>query len=331
MNKPVLIFLSWMSFVSLGWSQDIHYTQFNLAPMTVNPAYTGRFLGTFRAGGIYRDQWASVTRNQFTTPSVYLDIPLTKGLEENDWIGVGAYIYQDKAGDLEFSQGALLLSAAYHRALDRNATRYLSFGVQAGMAQRRLALNDQAVTENMLIGGPPEEIPGDEKRFLDVHAGLIYSGPVEGSGLLRLGAAVHHITSPEHGLLQENEKKDLKFTLHGSLDHTLSNGLLLTPQALVQVAGNAWEASLQALVGFQIKPEDNFNIYVGGGYRVLDAFHLIVQADYKDFRAGFGYDVNVSRLTTASSTFGAIEFGISYIAKLYKKPEVDPVIFCPRF
>lgn len=52
--------------------QDIHFTMYNMSPMTLNPAMAGKFEGTFRIGGIYRDQWASVIANQFRTPSAWL-------------------------------------------------------------------------------------------------------------------------------------------------------------------------------------------------------------------------------------------------------------------
>ena len=46
------ICLSWTNLIG----QDIHFTRFYDAPITLNPAKAGDYLGTFRAGGIIRDQ-----------------------------------------------------------------------------------------------------------------------------------------------------------------------------------------------------------------------------------------------------------------------------------
>ncbi|MEN9416069.1 MAG: hypothetical protein RLZ62_2373, partial [Bacteroidota bacterium] len=49
-------------------AQDIHFSQYNMSPMTLNPANIGGFEGTARISGIYRSQWTSImSRDQFET------------------------------------------------------------------------------------------------------------------------------------------------------------------------------------------------------------------------------------------------------------------------
>ena len=73
----------------------------------------------------------------------------------------------------------------------------------------------------------------------------------------------------------------------------------------------------------------------GLGYRsgagFGDAIQIILGADIKEFRLMFGYDVNVSRLAGASGGSGAFELSAQYIGTIYKRPNPDPIIFCPRF
>ena len=40
--------------VATTMAQDIHFTQFTMSPLTLNPGLTGKFEGTVRIGGIYR-------------------------------------------------------------------------------------------------------------------------------------------------------------------------------------------------------------------------------------------------------------------------------------
>jgi hypothetical protein len=57
------------------FAQDIHFTQFDMQPLIINPAFTGMFDGKVRAGAIYRNQWASVTV-PYVTFGGYADLPL---------------------------------------------------------------------------------------------------------------------------------------------------------------------------------------------------------------------------------------------------------------
>src|SRR5688572_5091034 len=38
-------------------AQDIHFSQYYFSPLTMNPAYTGKYKGDFRLFGNYRKQW----------------------------------------------------------------------------------------------------------------------------------------------------------------------------------------------------------------------------------------------------------------------------------
>jgi len=52
-------------------SQDPHFSQFFSSPLTLNPAFCGKFNGTIRAAANYRDQWPSINRAyQTATASV---------------------------------------------------------------------------------------------------------------------------------------------------------------------------------------------------------------------------------------------------------------------
>ncbi|MEM6964514.1 MAG: type IX secretion system membrane protein PorP/SprF, partial [Bacteroidota bacterium] len=82
---------------------------------------------------------------------------------------------------------------------------------------------------------------------------------------------------------------------------------------------------------YHLNEEKDMTLNVGLGYRLRDATKFIVGMDYKQFRVGAAYDLTVSDLRDADGVPGGFELGASYIAKIYKKPDVKPVIFCPRF
>src|ERR1039457_1159201 len=80
-----------------AYAQDIHFTQFDMTPLVINPAFTGMFDGRVRAGAIYRNQWASVTV-PYVTYGAYVDMPLI--IERNgSYLASGLQLYKDQAGD----------------------------------------------------------------------------------------------------------------------------------------------------------------------------------------------------------------------------------------
>ena len=49
------------SLINYFHSQDIHFSQFNLSPLNLNPSLTGSYNGDYRFTGSHRNQWSSVT------------------------------------------------------------------------------------------------------------------------------------------------------------------------------------------------------------------------------------------------------------------------------
>ena len=69
----------------------------------------------------------------------------------------------------------------------------------------------------------------------------------------------------------------------------------------------------------------------GIGYRLRDATKFIVGMDYGPFKVGAAYDLTISDLRDATSSANGFELAATYVAAIFKKPDVKPVIFCPRF
>ena len=56
-------------------AQDPHFSQFFSSPMTLNPAFTGKFNGQVRAAANYRNQWPTINR-AYETGTVSIDFPI---------------------------------------------------------------------------------------------------------------------------------------------------------------------------------------------------------------------------------------------------------------
>ena len=346
-----LLFLFFISLAATSTTaQEIHFTQFYLSPLTTNPAYTGAFEGTFRIGGIYRDQWGGVTSSPYRTPSFYVDAPLLM-VGKRSWLGVGGMVYGDKAGALKLATSQAMGSVALHMALDKKSKSIFSFAVQAGYTSRKLDLTAARFADGIESGSTSREfnsagmVEGDfNSNVFDLNVGVLLKSQINKGMRMELGASLKHLLTPDYHLnigatgdstttspSQEAWDLPANFLFHGQFFIDLNDKWVAKPAFLFQTLSGANEIMVQAIGGYHLNEAKDMTLNFGIGYRLRDATKFIVGMDYKQFKAGIAYDLTVSDLADAPGTAGGFELGVSYIARIFKKPTVDPVIFCPRF
>jgi len=115
---------------------------------------------------------------------------------------------------------------------------------------------------------------------------------------------------------------------HARLDLEMSEKWRFQPTVFLQSTNSTSSISLQAWGSRKLK--DNLAMRMGLGYRTGDAGKVMFGFDTDKLRAALAYDVTLSQARNADSYQGAFELGLAYIFNIYKKPEVDPTILCPR-
>jgi hypothetical protein len=81
---------------------------------------------------------------------------------------------------------------------------------------------------------------------------------------------------------------------------------------------------------------DNLGIFGGGFARMnsggsFDAFILNLGTEVYSTRIGLSYDINVSGLSGASQSQGAVEVSVVYIYKKKNYQSVNYPMYCPKF
>jgi type IX secretion system PorP/SprF family membrane protein len=354
MKSIVTVVIALMLCTSHMRSQDIHFTLFDMIPLAFNPAETGAFYGTYRISGIYRDQWIAVAGvpDEFKTPAVTVDLPIIKGFRDQDWVGAGVMFYSDKAGELGLTNGSFKLSAAYHLGLNKKGTTVLSFGYQFGSVGRRISAKGLQKLRLESNGFDPTMPNGDpilsniselKSSYRDHVGGVYFKSQVNKTDLLEIGFSIGNIGNPNTSLFgggnrdstiqtPSRTQSPLKFIGSASYRALLNSKFALKPIFFMQALGKASEIVVQVIGEYLINPEKQIVLRTGVGYRVADAFQLIVGMDFKDnIKVTLGYDINLSKLSAASNGIGGFELSAVYIGKIYKKPDPEPILFCPRF
>lgn len=347
--KTLLPFFVILVFVGQLKAQDLHNSLFYMNPLHINPAFSGSFEGTYRVGGLYRDQARTIVNNAYSTPSFYIDAPIIM-IGKRHWLGVGGLMFQDMAGDGKLRTASFQLSGAIHASIDNKSNNVLTLGVQWGQVQRTIKnlrgyragdelekilqgasnpLTDDEVLNSTGSGGNPGKLE-PEKSFTDINAGILLKSKLAGNRDFNIGVSARHITQPNPNFAASNVDIPLRITAHAQFNTPLKGNWSLTPEIYYTNMDPASQLQLHGWVGYMVRPEKNIKLNAGLGYRNSDAGQFLFGIDYGNMKAQFAYDITLSELNKANNYFGGFEIAIYYIGRIYKKPEVKPVILCPH-
>ena len=344
--KKSLLGLIFIAVFGTVHGQDIHYSMFQMSPVGLNPSLAGSFSGTARVGGVYRIQdvltgstEGIAARRGYETYTAFVDLPVVRGIREQDWIGLGVGLNSDVAGIGNFRETTSIQAVSYHYPLDKKRLNVISFGVNSGTVSYNFKKYTNYEFENENETYFSGYNPKDEKTSPDFGLGISYKGRLDKLSAIRAGVSAFHVTNPINNLSRGSTNSNKKpSTVVGFVeyDRLINSRTRIIPAALVQVAGRSTEIAFQALAAYYFDPQKDITIYGGLGFRMnrlnpADAVPVYLGFDIGDVKARLAYDFTISGKTYTNRGFGALEFSVNYILKLYKRPKIDPAIFCPRF
>jgi type IX secretion system PorP/SprF family membrane protein len=316
-------------------AQDPHFSQFFASPLTLNPAFTGKFGGTWRLAANHRDQWPSIPKAYVTT-SASIDFPILKSrIPDKDVFGVGVSGLSDASanGILKLNYGSVSMS--YHKALDENGYNTIGAGFQGtysslNLDQSKLTFGTM-LSQNGFTDESGREVlqNGNKQSYFDINAGLLYSGSTNGQNNFYLGASMYHINRPKVGFKDRNWYLSGRISAHAGGSFPLSDLLTLHASAIYQTQNKASETTLGAAIAANLSydPEKPSAIYIGSWVRLNDAIVPYIGLEFGGLRIGISYDFNISNLKAATASRGGSEFSIIFI----KRPPDYQGIPCPKF
>ena len=130
---------------------NAHFSQFYLAPLSLNPALTGNFNGLFRISGIYRDQEPGLTMGKpaFSEPSISVDFSLLRNKLKNGALGLGLVFVNDEQNGGAFNINTILGSVAYNMNLTPKFQ--LGVGLQGGVITEKANLNQLTFNDGYYV------------------------------------------------------------------------------------------------------------------------------------------------------------------------------------
>lgn len=340
-----------LCFISLSFvlsAQDGHFTLYDYAPLSVNPAYTGNYSGTYRIGGIYRDQWSAISggANAFRTPMVYVDAPLLLVGKKGHWVGAGLMAQLDEAGSLNQKTNNFGLSASFNYLMNRKKNTVVSLGLQ-GVSRTRSLKDPNFNAENTILNtGEPDNVlqglqaGGDNAPKASgfvVNAGVSLKTALSKKASFVAGISAMNINAPNQSLSTNSQnsknaefKLPLRMNAHAGVTAQLNDKWTLNPTLLFSTIRNQNEIDLQVWADYLLNKEKEIDLRFGLGHRLGRDIQPLVGINYGNINAAIGYDIRLGGLGEAITRRGGVELAVSYTGVIFKKPEVPPVFFCPQ-
>ncbi|HRH71313.1 MAG TPA: PorP/SprF family type IX secretion system membrane protein [Flavobacteriales bacterium] len=315
-------------------AQDIHFSQFFNAPLSLGPGSIGAFKGDYRVNGIFRQQWRSVTV-PYRTFALGGDAANVAGVPG---LGVGAWLYNDRAGDSRLDQFHFSLGASWTQRWGTEKDQAITGGVQFGLTS--LTLDQSALTfDNQYNGFYYDPSLANGERFdrfglvhPDLHAGLVYRYTPAPRTALQVGFGLFNLTHPMIGFLGgPGVPLDGRTGVHALGQFPISDDLDLMPMVQYMQQGTFNEMDLGANLRYILLDRYGLNraVQFGAHYRAADAGYLYVGFEYDDWTFGSSYDINTSDLVPASRNRGGFEITA---VRIFRRHPAVPVRFkaCPE-
>ncbi len=332
--RKISLFICTVFLTVSAFAQDPHFSQFFSSPLTLNPAFTGKFDGQWRLAVNHRDQWPSIPK-AYVTSSGSFDFSVMKDkLPAGDVFGIGISGLSDASANDQLKLNYGSVSMSYHKALDENGYNTIGAGFQGTYSS--LTLDEGKLTfedmlrQNGFTGARTDFFAnGNNQNYFDINAGILFSGSSDGTNNYYAGVSVYHVNRPKVGFKDQNYFLENRLTVHGGGSVLVADALTLNASIIHQRQAKASETTLGGALAYNLNTEqDNpSNIFVGAWVRVNDALIPYVGLEVGGLRIGASYDVNISSLKTATASRGGSEFSLIYI----KRKAESSGIPCPRF
>ena len=317
-----------LTFVGIG--QDMQFTQFNAAPLYLNPGFAGSTI-EHRFATSYRNQWTAIP-GHFVNYAFAYDYNLA---EFNS--GLGLLFAREQAGTGKMGNTEIGLLYSYHFQIDNKV--FIQPGIKFNYITRGVDFSKLIFNDQLARGGSPttaDDIEIDNVSYMDLTFGFLVF-----SEKYWAGVSFNHMNEPNQSLTSGESPLYMKFSAHGGYKFELSEGgrkSLNTSYFNLAFHYKAQQKFDQLDLGaYYTREPFTFGIWYRGlpglksyeGVLNNDALAIILGYKIEDYnlKIGYSYDITVSRL--AANSAGSHEISLVYEVASKKKKRRGKRFFVP--
>ncbi|MDP4262991.1 MAG: PorP/SprF family type IX secretion system membrane protein [Bacteroidota bacterium] len=325
------------SFVAQA-QQDINFSQFYELPLLRNPALAGIFNGNVRFTAAYRNQWQSITV-PYRTMALGSEIKFFKGLSSGDFITTGFQLTNDVAGDSKLKRTQFFPVLNYHKLLNEESSSFISLAFMGGPVNEsfdpgKLQFDDQFVNGAYSASNPTSQTFSKTSfNYWDASTGLSFTSLINNNLKFYFGAGMFHFTKPRLSFMTDNDirlNKKYGFNTGLSTYTNLYNRIVVYADYFIQGGNRLAQGGFLFTRNLDTGGDDaRLSLSGGAAYRWKDAFVPVVKINTNQLSIGLSYDVNISKLRTASSYRGGFELTLSYMGLWNAENSDAEKVHCP--
>jgi type IX secretion system PorP/SprF family membrane protein len=319
-------------------AQDLHFSQFYEFPLLRNPALAGIFSGNFRLTAAYRNQWQSVTV-PYRTMAVSGECKLLRGFSTGDFITAAVQATNDVAGDSRLQRTQIFPVINYHKLLNEEKTTFLSLAFMGGPVSEhfdatKLRFDDQFVNGAYSASNPTRQQFGSTGfTYWDASVGVSFKTSLTNAINMYVGGGLFHLAQPTIAFTEAYDVRlNRKWGLNAGLSAWINNQdkLVFYADYFMQGGDRLIQGGGLYTHSFDESGEEaTLSVAIGGTLRWQDAFVPIIKLYTHQLGIGLSYDVNISKLKTASQFRGGFELSLSYIGLWQRLAESLEKVECP--
>ena len=319
------------NFLLIG--QDYQFSQFNKAPLLINPANAGMGKGYNRFNLIYHTQHPT-SNFVFQNFHFSADAPIFshKMNSSRGYVGFGFHAFQEKSGN-SFSKLDIGLTLSSYVNIDDN--NQLSFGFQTDLIQHSINTSSiqWASQYSNSLGGYDASINSGEFFYsnsltsFNSATGIFWKNTTQHINLsgidvasFQLGYGVFNLFKPKKISPLQNDRTFVRHCIHGR--GLFAIGELkygIAPQFLIQRQGPHFDATAGADIKYYVKSDTKYtgfvrecNLGMGLFYRYNDAIIPKFSLQFNDLNISLSYDLSVGNVNNFNGTVGGFSIGIQY-------------------
>lgn len=319
-SKFIVIAVALVLLMQRAFAQDVHFSQFDAAPLYYNPALTGVDECHNRVYTNYKGQW-----NTYTTFLASYDQHLEKVSLLGGEFGLGGLIVADYAGINNYGNTQVKIMPSYHYNIIPGKLR-LSTGLDAifnlmSIAEDQIVMDDGIdLTTGKTTAG--HNVEHTAKFYSDLGLGFNVQYSVTPTIPINVGATFFHLFGSGGGGLAVADSKQgnyLRFSLNANALYPINTKLTLLPSFIYtnQKMYNEMNFGtyLKCTVGEYTSIVDA--LYVGSWYRWKDAlifglaFDKPVNKNWM-LQLGVSYDVTLSSYRESNNWASGANRGDSF-------------------
>lgn len=298
-------------------AQDFHLSQYNNAPLYMNPAVAGQTLmkrAQYRISSLHRSQWGNVSQKAFSTAYLGFDVKL-----DDRW-GMGLNVINNQAGSSVFRTLNIMWSGSYNIMNDRSREHVLTTGVQLGLMHKSFRL-DNATFDAQYDGSTGtfdqsldhlENLNSESIIRLDAGWGMYYRYKPRGTGYSVNGAlAISHLAFPNESFEDTRALTPLHWKVNAGGEWKAAKGISIDPSLLFMYQKGATELNISTQGSVRLKNPD-YHVLGLLGYRLKDAAIVGVGMKYREINGMVSYDFNTSYLSNYTNRRGGYEISLVY-------------------